>query len=358
VSPDHAAGAADAADAHGTQGRRGPHVLVSAEAWVEFGALVAAAAPGATFTTIDATGSLAATSAGAEPCAVPEVAWLSNDVFRNGVLAPLSALLQACPSVRWVQSGAAGSDGALPRALLARGVRFSTAHVTAVPIAEYVLGAVLRLRQQPERWAEAQQRREWRHREFPEVHGTTWLVVGVGAIGTEVAQRARAFGARVVGVRRTPRGDEPVDAMVRPDGILAAVPAAHVVVLCAPGTDATRHLVDATFLAAMRDDAVLVNVARGSLVDEAALLAALDAGRPAHAVLDVVDTEPLPADSPLWAHPRVTLTPHSSGGGLGRYARSAEVFAANLARYVAGEPIAHEVDRPEGAATWVTEVAP
>jgi phosphoglycerate dehydrogenase-like enzyme len=237
-------------------------------------------------------------------------------------------------------------------------VRFSTAHVTAIPIAEYVLGAVLRHRQQPERWADAQARREWRHREFPEVHGTTWLVVGVGAIGAEVAVRARAFGARVVGVRRTPRGDEPVDALLSPGELLGAVPAADVVVLCAPGTDATRHLVDAAFLAAMRQGSLLVNVARGSLVDEAALLAALDAGRPAHAVLDVVEVEPLPADSPLWDHPGVTLTPHSSGGGLGRYARSAELFAANLARYVAGEPVAHEVERPEGVVPWVTEVAP
>jgi phosphoglycerate dehydrogenase-like enzyme len=332
-------------------------ILVSAEAWATFGATVAAAAPTARFTTIDASGALAATATDGSACARPVVSWLSNDVFRNGVLAPLSALLVDDPSLRWVQSGAAGADGTLARALLARGVRFTTAHVTAVPIAEYVLGAVLRIYQEPERWAGDTAQRIWRHREFREVHGTTWLVVGMGAIGTEVARRARAFGARVIGVRRTPRGDEPVDELRSPSALLATVPDADVVVLCAPGTDETRHLVDARFLAAMRAGSVLVNVARGSLVDEGALLAALDAGRPAHAVLDVVDVEPLPADSPLWAHPRITLTPHSSGGGLGRYARSADVFAANLARYVAGVPLAHEVDRPDSEhGTWITEV--
>jgi phosphoglycerate dehydrogenase-like enzyme len=331
-------------------------VLVSGEAWATFGERIAEAAPSARVTTIDADGVLASTVAGRAACPQPEVSWLSNDVFRNGVLAPLGALLQDAPTLRWVQSGAAGADGALARALIARGVRFTTAHVTAVPIAEYVIGAVLRAYQEPERWAADAAQRVWRHREFREVHGTTWLVVGLGAIGTEVAQRAGAFGARVVGVRRTPRGDEPVDELLTPDGLLDAVPGADVVVVCAPGTDDTRHLVDARFLAAMREGSVLVNVARGSLVDEGALLAALDAGRPAHAVLDVFDVEPLPPESPFWTHSRVTATPHSSGGGLGRYARSADVFAANLARYVAGEPLAHEVDRPDSEhGTWVTE---
>jgi phosphoglycerate dehydrogenase-like enzyme len=116
-----------------------------------------------------------------------------------------------------------------------------------------------------------------------------------------------------------------------------------VVVLTLPGGDATRHLVDAGFLAAMRDDAVLVNVARGSIVDEAALLAALDGGRPDFAVLDVVADEPLPPESPLWSHPRIVVTPHSSSGGHGRFARSADLFADNVRRYLAGDPLRHEV---------------
>jgi glyoxylate/hydroxypyruvate reductase A len=114
-------------------------------------------------------------------------------------------------------------------------------------------------------------------------------------------------------------------------------------VLSAPATPATHHLVDAAFLAAMRPGSVLVNVARGDLVDEDALLAALDTGAPGLAVLDVVNEEPLPPESPLWTHPGVVLTPHSSGRGLGRFDRAVEEFLDNLARYRAGEPLRSEL---------------
>jgi len=171
--------------------------------------------------------------------------------------------------------------------------------------------------------------------------------VGVGAIGGAVAERARAFGTTVLGVRCSPDGTEPVDELHPPEALPDLLPRADVVVLSLPATADTTGLVDDAFLAAMRPDAVLVNVARGAIVDEAALLRALDAGRPDFAVLDVVGTEPLPADSPLWAHEKVVVTPHSSSGGDGRFARGADLFAENLRRYTAGEPLLHEV-RPGG----------
>ena len=124
--------------------------------------------------------------------------------------------------------------------------------------------------------------------------------------------------------------------MITPSEMLAVLPDVDVVVVAAPATADTQHLVNAEFLAAMRESALLINVARGALVDEVALVAALDAGRPAHAVLDVTDIEPLPPESPLWTHPKVTVTPHVSGGGEGRFRRAADVFAANLARYRTG----------------------
>jgi phosphoglycerate dehydrogenase-like enzyme len=334
-------------------------ILVSDVAWDQFGTRLSSIAP-AKWWTISADGAIRPVGRdrpdGADPpdsqdsldsLGGPEVAWLSTDVFYSEVFRPLARAMKASERLVWVQSAAAGTDAKVFRDLVARGVRLTTAHVTAIPIAEYVLAAVLARYQRPEAWAEAVRAHEWRHHEFREVHGTTWLVIGLGAIGTEVALRARAFGARVVGVRRTPVGDEPVDAVLAPDTWWSELPSADVVVVAAPATDATRHLIDANVLAAMRAGSLLVNVARGSLVDEVALLDALDRGRPAHAVLDVVATEPLPADSPLWDHPGVTLTCHSAGGGLGRDRRAADVFAGNLARFVAGEPLAHEVRADE-----------
>jgi phosphoglycerate dehydrogenase-like enzyme len=147
--------------------------------------------------------------------------------------------------------------------------------------------------------------------------------------------------------------------MLRRDELLEELARCDVVVLAAPATPETVGLVDERFLAAMASGSVLVNIARGALVDEAALLAALDRGRPEAAILDVFATEPLPADSPFWDHPRVVLTPHSSAGGLARHARAADLFVENLERYRTGRPLLHEVRPGDGDAvrTWLDERA-
>jgi phosphoglycerate dehydrogenase-like enzyme len=274
-----------------------------------------------------------------------EVGWLSVDVLRSADQEFIDALL-ASDALRWVQSAGAGYDTWHFQELLRRGVRLSTAHVNNVPIAEFVMREVMDRFQRADRWRAGAAEHHWEHHEWREVYGSTWLVIGLGAIGSAVAERARAFGCTVIGVRRNPAGTEPVDEMLPPERVTAALPRADVVVLTLPATEQTRNLVDDDFLAAMRPDAVLVNVARGSIVDEAALLRALDAGRPDFAVLDVVGDEPLPADSPLWSHPKVVVTPHTSSGGHGRFARGADLFAENLRRYRAGEPLLHEVTGP------------
>lgn len=285
----------------------------------------------------------------------PDVAFGSADMLYDGVAAPFFEVVLGCPSMRWFHSATAGSDHPAFRPLLERGVRVSTAHENRIAIAEFVLRAVLDVFQGADAWRTAQAERAWRHHEVREVLGTTWLVVGLGSIGTEVATRATAFGASVVGVRRrAATGDEPVERVVTPDRILAELPGADVVVLSAPGTSGTRHLVDEAFLAAMRPGSVLVNVARGSLVDEAALGRALDRGVPERAVLDVFDPEPLDPESPLWSHPRVVVTPHNAAAGSNRHRRNAQLFAANVARFLAGEPIPHELhlaDLDAGTAT-------
>lgn len=273
-----------------------------------------------------------------------EVAWLSSDLFfGDGGLGRFSELLEASTSLRWLQSAAAGVDLPLFGRLLGRGVRLCNAHVTAVPIAECVLRSVLDHFHGAADWRDAEADRRWAHHDFREVAGTTWLVIGLGAIGSEVARRAQAFDAHVIGVRRSPRGDEPVDQILTPDATLAALPTADVVVVSAPATAETESLVDAAFLASMAPDAVLVNVARGSLVDEEALLDALDGGTPEVAILDTFATEPLPPEHRFWSHPRVVVTPHSMGGGLGRWDRGAQLFLDNLARLRSGAELEHEV---------------
>ncbi|MSO78434.1 MAG: hypothetical protein EXQ79_02370 [Acidimicrobiia bacterium] len=285
---------------------------------------------------------------GSRECALediaPQAAWGTAHVFSEDLAGPWVSALHDVPSLRWFQSPAAGHLWFYD-ALLDRGVRITGAHVNAVPIAEYVLGAVLGQMQRVNEWRDDRSSRTWRPHEFPEVSGSTWLVVGVGAIGSAVAERARAFGAHIIGVRRRPTGREPVHEVRTPDEVAGLLPICDVVVLAAPDTPQTRGLVDEQFLASMKPGAILVNVARGALVDENALVAALDHGHLGAAILDVFATEPLPIESPLWDHPRVVVTPHSSAGGLGRHERLADLFADNLARYRSGRSLLHEVGR-------------
>jgi phosphoglycerate dehydrogenase-like enzyme len=288
----------------------------------------------------------------------PEVACATGDLFFRGGAAPWFELLLRAASLRWFQSPAAGYIALYDR-LFERGVRITGAHVNAIPIAEYVIQAVLSHFQRAEEWAAARADHKWRPHEFREVFGTTWLVVGVGAIGSAVAERARALGVRVLGHRRRPTGEEPVHEMLGRDGLLDALPHCDVVVLAAPATPETAGLVDEAFLDAMAPGSVLVNVARGALVDEPALLAALDRGRPEAAILDVFATEPLPTDSPFWDHPRVVLTPHSSAGGLARHGRVVDLFVDNLTRSRSGQPLLHEVRPATGGVTgtWLDDRA-
>ena len=277
--------------------------------------------------------------------AVVEVAWPTADLFGPGApVRPFFAFLVQSASLRWIQSPAAGVDAPVFAQLVRKGIRLTTSHVTDIPISEYVLRSVLDHYQRPEEWAASRAERAWRRHDFREVHGTTWLIVGLGSIGAATAVRARAFGARVVGVRRNPAGDEPVDAMIRPSDLPAHVGDADVVVLAAPATPETARLVDAAFLARMKPGSLLVNIARGALVDEEALVRALDSGATLEAaILDVTATEPLPPDSALWEHPRITITPHDAAGGTGRFGRAADLFLENLRRYHAGEDLLHEV---------------
>jgi phosphoglycerate dehydrogenase-like enzyme len=325
-------------------------ILVSEPAAATYGAQVRAVVPEARLVLVGPAGMLHEEDGRPldEAAAAFDVAWATSDLVADG--APRQEffdLVERSPTVRWFQTPAAGLDAPLYAGLLRRGVRLSNAHVTSVAIAEYVLRAVLDLRQDAQRWRDDQEAGRWRHHEFREVYGSTWVVVGVGSVGAAVSVRARAFGAWVIGVRRSPTGAEPVDEVVGPTALTSALARADIVVLAAPLTSETRGMVGGAFLAAMKDGSLLVNVARGALVDESALLSALDAGCPEAAVLDVFAEEPLPSDHPFWAHPRVVVSPHNAAGGAGRHDRLSAIFLDNLGRYVRGERLSNELDRAQ-----------
>lgn len=273
-----------------------------------------------------------------------EAAWANNETFFGPAARDYSLAMLKSPGLKWLQSGAAGFDHPIFGQLVARGVRLTTSHGQAVGMADYVLWGVLdHLQRGPERRA-GQASHEWRRLRFRDLAGTSWLIVGFGAIGQGVAERARAFGARVTGVRRNPAPHPAAEAIVAPERMNEHLPDADVVVLSVPLTPETHHLVDSGFLAAMKPGSLFVNVGRGGLVDEPALLAALDRGVPEHAVLDVFETEPLPQASPFWDHPRVTLTAHASGISDGQAARNDALFMENLGRYLKGEALINEAD--------------
>ncbi len=275
-----------------------------------------------------------------------EIGWAAADLFAGPVRDYMVALLKT-PGLRWLQSGAAGFDNPVFGAIVDKGARLTTNHSQAVGMAEYTLATVLdHLQRGPERRAE-QDAHRWTRLEFREVMNSRWLIVGFGAIGQEIARRAKAFGAYITGVRRNQAPHELAEAIAPQEKILELLPRSDVVVLCVPLSKQTQNLVDARFLAAMKPGAVLVNIGRGGLVDEAALLKSLDSGKPEHAILDVFRTEPLPADSPFWAHPRVTVTPHSSPIGSGLTGRGDDLFVENLQRYLGGKTLLNEADPKE-----------
>lgn len=273
-----------------------------------------------------------------------EVAYFSGDLY-PGKARPFARALRQAQDLVWLHTFSAGVDDRFFQRLLDRGVRLtnsSGAH--AVPIAHTVMLYLLAWSRDLRGWLEAQQRRSWEPRPIVDLQGLVLGIVGLGSIGCEVARLGAALGMRVIGTRRVPRGDEPcgVWPSARLHELLAV---ADYVVLTVPLTQETHHLIDAAALRCMRPQAVLVNVSRGAVIDETALVATLSSGGIAGAALDVFDTEPLPSDSPLWVMPNVIVTPHSAGTAPGGDDRATEMFLANLQRYVLGEPLCNEVRR-------------
>ncbi|ESS04124.1 MAG: phosphoglycerate dehydrogenase related dehydrogenase [uncultured archaeon A07HR67] len=204
-------------------------------------------------------------------------------------------------------------------------------------IAEYVVGAMIGHAREFHRAHRQQARREWRSYPTTEVYGSRVAVVGLGAIGETVVDRLSAFDVETVGVRYTPEKGGPTDEVYGFDRIHEAVADAEYVVLACPLSDATEALIDADVLRTMRSDAVLVNIARGRVVDTDALVAALRKNHIRGAALDVTDPEPLPEEHPLWGVSDVTITPHNAGHTPEYFERVADILAENARRLDDGD---------------------
>ncbi len=267
--------------------------------------------------------------------------------------------LARAPRLRWLSSVAAGLDGLVTPALLARGVALTSASGVHGPnIAEHLLAMILMFTRGIPGLFRAQLARRWdrkipsRSGAFSELTGQTLLIVGLGRIGEALAARARPFGVHLVAVKHnlSARHDTgvAVDELLPIGALDEALGRADHVCVTVPLTPETHHLIDARRLARMRASAYIYNVSRGAVLDEAALVAALRAGKLAGAGLDVFDEEPLPATSPLWDLDNVILTPHVAGVTPLYYERTAVLFAENLDRFLAGQPLANRFDPTRG----------
>jgi phosphoglycerate dehydrogenase-like enzyme len=259
--------------------------------------------------------------------------------------------------LRWIHLTAAGVGPQLFPALIGSDVVVTNSRgLHAVSMAEHTIGVMLMFVRQLHLARDAQQKRHWIQSElahdppgFGALPGATLGLVGLGAIGSAIAARARALGMKVLAVRRRPGRETGIaDEEWGRDRLPELLERSDFVVLCAPHTAETDRMIGAAEFALMKKSAVLLNIGRGALVDESALIAALERGAIAGAGLDVTAEEPLPETSPLWAMSQVILTPHTSGMGPDYWGRAMEMFAANLERWLAGRPLENVVDKRAG----------
>lgn len=319
-----------------------PVLLVGARAWDEIRDRAIAAVPDVRPVVYTGPDQIPA-----EELAGVTIGYFSGDTWPGAVAGMARSLLRAAgQGLHWVQSFSAGVDNEVFQRLLDNGVRLTTASGTsASPIAQTVVMYMLALSRDLRGFMRDQDARRWNTREIEELDGATLAVVGMGPIGTEVARLGTALGMRVEAVRRRPGGaDEPWTS--RGFGELHGVLGRADWVVCAlPLVEETRGLFGSAEFAAMRRGARFVNVGRGDLVDEPALVAALQSGHLGGAGLDVFAVEPLPAESPLWAMDNVIVTPHSSGESRRADERTHVLFLDNLRRWTSGQPLVNEVVR-------------
>ncbi len=277
--------------------------------------------------------------------------YLSAGLLKSAVL---DRVLNAAPALRWQHTPSAGVNHLLTPVSLSRDlILTNSAGVHAIPIAEFVLALMLDYVKQLRKLHELQTEHSWDYRWkdgifLQELSEATVLIIGAGGIGQAIGQRASAFGMKVWGSRRQPQPSPYFEKMVGENQWHDLLPEADFVVLALPLTPSTKNIIDANVLRSMRRSAYLINIARGALIDEAALFTALTEGWIAGAGIDAFVTEPLPVDHPLWSVPNLFVTPHISWSSPKTRTRTIDFFLENLHRYRTGRPLLNVVDRYAG----------
>ena len=314
---------------------------------------IRAAAPGATIVTVSVEG---LADGPLDDVEVMLRGWLSSDAFDR--------IIARAPRLSWVHSATSGVERALTPASLERGIVVTNARgVFSRPIAEYVLMMILAVSRRLPQLLELQRERTWQPLEGAELRDVTVGIVGLGSIGRAVGALATAFGCRVVAVRRRgdagseithhdddgrPLGEVMLDRVGGPETLPELLAESDFIVLAAPLTPETEEMINAETLSMVKPGAWLINVARGRLIDERALLRALEEGDLGGAVLDTFRDEPLQASSPFYDMPNVIVTPHTAWSTGRVLDRSVELFCDNLRLFAAGEPLMNVVDPSAG----------
>jgi D-2-hydroxyacid dehydrogenase (NADP+) len=283
-----------------------------------------------------------------------EAAYYSRDIWEGTTKSAVSPaarvfwdIVERAPGVRWIPVFSSGTDQPQYQAAMRRGVRVTTsAGAQTEPVALAAITGLLALTRGVPHWVSAQQRGEWSPMRAadmpPDLKGQTAVIVGAGLIGNAVARVLQALGMKTIGIRRRVTPADYYDEVLPPAALDAQLPKCGWLVLACPLSAQTRGMIDARRLALLPPTAGLVNIARGEIVDEAALIEALSKGRLRCAYLDVFVQEPLARESPLWRLANVLISPHNAGASTGTYARGVEIFLRNLGAYLGGRPLANE----------------
>ena len=286
---------------------------------------------------------------GAEDLERMDAAFFGGNIPFGYARSFFSAVRKA-PRLQWLHAFNAGVDHPVFKELQSKGVRLSTSVGTnAIPVARTAITGLLMLARGFPHWIEAQQRKRWDlipQERFPaDLDSQTICIVGMGGIGSELARLALGLGMSVIGIRRSPqRGEDPVDELYPPHVLAEVLPRCQWLAITCPLTEETRGLIDREKLSCLPKGACVINIGRGEIIDEDALIDLLKAGHLGGAYLDVFVKEPLPETSPLWDLPNVILSPHQAGIAQGNEGRVMDVFLDNFERWLDGEPLRNQVN--------------